>query len=62
MKIISNKAKCKLCGDIVESVNNNQTYLYCKCKSIAVSGGSISIMRLGHHINIIELSEKDYTF
>ena len=59
MKIISNKAQCKLCGDVVISTNV-QKYEYCQCGSIAVSGGNLSIMRLGHHNNIIELSEKDY--
>ena len=62
MKILSNKARCKLCGDIVESTLDNQQYLYCKCKSIAVGGGNKAILRLGHHINIIELSQKDYMF
>lgn len=59
MKIISNKAQCKLCGEIIESTDSTH-YLFCKCRAIAVSGGSKSIMRLGHHIDILELSEKDY--
>ncbi|MBI9014546.1 MAG: hypothetical protein JEZ08_20075 [Clostridiales bacterium] len=59
MKIIVNKAKCKRCGDVIIS-KQSDTYEYCKCGSIAVSGGTKSIMRLGHHTNIQELSEKDY--
>jgi hypothetical protein len=59
MKIIANKAQCKLCGDIVESKEPGK-YVYCGCGAIAVSGGNQSIMRLGHHNHIRELSEKDY--
>jgi len=59
LKIIANKAKCKLCGDVVVSMCEGE-YKYCKCGSIAVSGGTKSIMRLGHHTNILELSEKEY--
>ncbi len=60
MKILSNKAKCKLCGDIIESAQDAQVYLYCSCKAIAVSGGDVAIMRLGHHTHILELSQKQY--
>lgn len=61
MKILSNKAQCKLCGDIVESTLDNQEYKYCKCRTIAVAGGNQAILRLGNHINIIELSKKEYS-
>ena len=60
MKIVTNKAKCKLCGDIIISNLINE-YTYCSCKAIGVSGGHESIMRLGHHNHIIELSEKEYS-
>ncbi len=60
MRILANKAQCKLCGDIVISTQEAE-YEYCKCGSIAVSGGQKSIMRLGHHNNILELSKKDYS-
>lgn len=33
-----NRAKCKLCGDIIESVHNHD-YISCKCGEIAVDGG-----------------------
>ncbi len=61
MRILSNKAQCKLCGDVVESNIDAKQYLYCKCNAIAVSGGYEAIMRLGHHNNILELSKKDYS-
>lgn len=59
LKIISNKAQCKKCGDLISSYQENE-YVRCKCGAIAVSGGDKSIMRLGHHNDILELSEKDY--
>lgn len=33
-----NRAKCKLCGDILESFHRHD-YVECKCKEIAVDGG-----------------------
>ncbi len=60
MKIVTNKAKCLLCGEVVASTNESD-YIYCKCGSLAVSGGEMAILRLGHHNNFIELSEKDYS-
>lgn len=59
MKIIANRAQCKLCGDVVESKHLSE-YVYCSCGSVGVAGGEVSIMRLGHHNHIIELSEKEY--
>lgn len=60
MRIISNKAMCKLCGDQLIS-KDTKLYLHCKCGAIAVSGGDVAIMRLGHHNHILEMSEKDYS-
>lgn len=34
-----NRAKCKKCGDIIESYHDTD-YVVCKCDEIAVSGGS----------------------
>lgn len=33
-----NRAKCKLCGDIIESFHHYD-YVHCKCGEIAVDGG-----------------------
>ncbi|MCH4888322.1 hypothetical protein EZV73_12095 [Acidaminobacter sp. JC074] len=60
MKILSNKAKCLLCGDVITSTNEKD-YVYCQCKALAVSGGQVAILRLGHHNHFVELSEKDYS-
>ncbi len=61
MKIVENKAKCRLCGDIVYCDKDAEKVNYCSCGAIGVSGGYESIMRLGHHKDIIEMSVKDYT-
>ena len=34
-----NRAKCKHCGDIIESFHRYD-YVYCKCNEIGISGGS----------------------
>jgi hypothetical protein len=36
--IISNKIKCKSCGDIIES-NNRHDFKFCSCGQCAVDGG-----------------------
>ncbi len=57
-KIIINKAKCKKCGDIIESKEIND-FKRCTCGSIAVDGGHEYIKRVGNKNNIIELSKFD---
>lgn len=37
-KIISNKIKCKKCGDIIESKHRHD-FRWCSCKNCAVDGG-----------------------
>ena len=55
-KIIINKAKCKECGDIIESKEAND-FKRCICGSIAVDGGQEYIKRVGNKDDIIELSK-----
>lgn len=55
-KIISNKAQCKKCGDIIESKEIND-FKRCTCGSIAVDGGHEYIKRIGNPDDVIELSE-----
>ncbi|MCR5704228.1 MAG: hypothetical protein K6G85_06360 [Eubacterium sp.] len=43
-KIVINKAKCKICGDILESTSRHD-FKQCKCKSMAVDGGHDYISR-----------------
>jgi hypothetical protein len=60
MKIVKNIAQCRECKSIVESNDHRDNYKYCECKKIAVKGGYASILRLGHHRDIIEMSHKEY--
>jgi tRNA(Ile2) C34 agmatinyltransferase TiaS len=52
-----NKAQCKLCGDILESVDRHD-FKRCSCGEISVDGGKSYIKRSAGNLgNIIELSE-----
>lgn len=57
-KIIRNAAKCRLCGDIIES-NNSDRIETCQCGEISVSGGFNFIARWASTTwnNIVDLSE-----
>ena len=48
-EIISNKIKCKKCGDVIESKNTND-YKRCSCGAIAVDGGKDYLKRIGNDI------------
>ena len=55
--IVTNKAQCKLCGDVIESVSRND-YQRCKCGEISVDGGKSYLKRSAKDFNnIIELSD-----
>lgn len=52
-----NKAQCRLCNDIIESVHRHD-FVRCSCGEIAVDGGKAYIKRsAGSIANIIELCE-----
>lgn len=55
-EIISNKIKCKKCGDVIESKNTND-YKRCSCGAVAVDGGKDYLKRMGNEENYEELSE-----
>ena len=38
-----NRAKCKLCGDLIESYTITD-YVECKCGEIAISGGNVNLV------------------
>ena len=44
-KILSNKAKCLICGDIIESTSTHD-FKRCSCGNLAVDGGVEYIRRL----------------
>ena len=54
--IISNKIKCKKCGDIIESKNTND-YKRCSCGAVAIDGGKDYLKRIGNEEDYEELSE-----
>lgn len=55
-EIISNKIKCKKCGDIIESKSTND-YKKCSCGAVAVDGGKDYLKRMDNEENYEELSE-----
>ena len=55
-EIISNKIKCKKCGDIIESKGTND-YKKCSCVVVAVDGGKDYLKRMSNEENYEELSE-----
>jgi hypothetical protein len=57
-KTIVNAAKCKLCGDIIESKHRHD-FVKCKCGSIGVDGGHDYMRRIGNPENFIELYAKE---
>lgn len=52
---ISNKIKCKKCGDIIESKSTND-YKKCSCGAVAVDGGTEYLKKIGNENDYIELS------
>ena len=56
-KILVNKARCKLCNDIIESTHRHD-FVRCKCGEIFVDGG-LEYLRRGANSfdNFIGLSE-----
>ncbi len=54
-EIISNKIKCKKCGDIIESKSTND-FQRCSCGAVAVDGGKNYLKRVGNEENYTELS------
>ena len=55
-EIISNKIKCKKCGDIIESTSTND-YKRCSCGAVAIDGGKDYLKRIGKEKDYIELSK-----
>lgn len=55
--VVTNKAQCKLCGDVIESKHRHD-FKSCKCGEISVDGGKSYIKRSAKNLgNIIELSD-----
>lgn len=56
--VVTNKAQCKLCNDVIESMHRHD-FKWCKCGEIAVDGGKSYIKRAAKTSldNIIELND-----
>jgi len=55
-KILTNKAQCKDCGDIIESTYRHD-FVTCSCGAISVDGGKDYLRRVGDLDKILEKSE-----
>ena len=55
-RIKKNAARCRKCGDIIESKSRTKV-VRCSCRSIAVEGGRYYIKRQGDVADIEEMSE-----
>lgn len=58
MKIVKNRARCRVCNNIIESITKEEAMKYCSCGAIAVYGGKEALMRIGHHRDIEDMSIK----
>jgi hypothetical protein len=56
--ILRNRARCRRCGDVIESKHVHD-FKFCSCNGIAVTGGRDYVGRLGDPERIEELSEYD---
>lgn len=57
MKIVSrNIIRCNLCKDEIESIHRHD-FKWCKCKSVAVDGGTYYLKRLGNLEDWTDISE-----
>lgn len=61
-RILSNKAQCLRCGDIIESKNRHD-FVWCSCKGIAVDGGREYLRRVASDMALLkDLSEEEVCF
>lgn len=56
IKIIRNRIKCKICGDILES-RSRYDFMFCSCGKAAIDGGHFYLKRSGNPNDWEELSE-----
>ena len=54
-KIITNKIRCRKCGDVIESTSVHD-FRWCSCHSCAVDGGHDYLRRVGNKENWEDLS------
>lgn len=57
MKVVRNRCKCRLCGDVIESKERHE-FVRCRCGEIFTDGGTDYIRRGANDLNnIIDMSE-----
>ena len=54
--ILRNSAKCRKCGDSIESKHRHD-FVWCKCGAIAVDGGKAYLRRVGNFGDFEDTSE-----
>ena len=54
-RILRNRARCRKCGDIIES-RSVHDFVTCSCGAIAVDGGTMYLRRAGSPADFEELS------
>jgi hypothetical protein len=54
---MKNRAKCKLCSDIIESFHD-QDYVECKCETIAVWGGQALFCSSSNWSNFLRVDDQ----
>ncbi len=54
-KILTNKIRCKRCGDVIESLHVHD-FKFCQCGAVAVDGGREYRKRIGKREDFEELS------
>lgn len=59
-RIISNKVRCKKCGEIIKSKNRHD-FITCKCGAVSVDGDHDYLKRSGDYEDWEELSECEDT-
>lgn len=55
-RILHNRIRCKLCGDVIESTHHHD-FKWCSCGKVAVDGGHDYLRRVGDPNNWEDVSE-----
>ena len=54
-KIVTNKIRCKKCGDVIESIHRHD-FKFCKCRKVAVDGGRDYLRRVGNSDDFVDMT------
>lgn len=56
MAILRNRARCKKCGDVIESQTRHD-FVTCRCGAVSIDGGRSYLRRAGNPEDIEDLCE-----